>query len=82
MKKLNNVFYTHHAPKGDQPELRNKTDVKSRCSGSAIMKKSFAGGRIIVGGNSAASLASRPNKMLLADEVDRYPASASIARNE
>lgn len=41
------------------------------------MKKNFPGGHItIVGANSATGLASRPIKVLLADEVDRYPASA------
>jgi phage terminase large subunit GpA-like protein len=41
------------------------------------MKKNFPGGHVtIVGANSAAGLASRPIKVLLADEVDRYPESA------
>ena len=54
-----------------------KVDVKSRYSGNTIMKKNFPGGHItIVGANSATGLASRPIKVLLADEVDRYPASA------
>ena len=61
----------------DTPELRDKVDVKSRYSGNTIMKKNFPGGHItIVGANSATGLASRPIKVLLADEVDRYPASA------
>lgn len=61
----------------DTPELRDKVDVKSRYSGNTIMKKNFPGGHItIVGANSATGLASRPIKVLLADEVDRYPGSA------
>lgn len=61
----------------DTPELRDKVDTKSRYSGNTILKKNFPGGHItIVGANSAASLASRPIKVLLADEVDRYPDSA------
>lgn len=61
----------------DTPELRDKVDVKSRYSGNTIMKKNFPGGHItIVGANSATGLASRPIKVLLADEVDRYPSSA------
>ena len=41
------------------------------------MKKNFIGGHItIVGANSPSSLASRPIKVLLADEIDRYPKSA------
>lgn len=61
----------------DTPELRDKVEVKSRYSGNTIMKKNFPGGHItIVGANSATGLASRPIKVLLADEVDRYPSSA------
>ena len=42
-----------------------------------VMKKNFPGGHItIVGANSPSSLASRPIKVLLADEIDRYPKSA------
>lgn len=41
------------------------------------MQKAFPGGHVtIVGANSPAGLASRPIKFVLADEVDRYPASA------
>jgi phage terminase large subunit GpA-like protein len=41
------------------------------------MHKKFAGGHIsIVGSNSASGLASRPIRILLMDEVDRYEASA------
>jgi phage terminase large subunit GpA-like protein len=61
----------------DTPELRDKVDIKSRYSGNTIMKKNFPGGHItIVGANSATGLASRPIKVVLADEVDRYPSSA------
>lgn len=52
-------------------------DVKSRESGNTILSKLFPGGRLIMGGaNSPAGLASRPIKILLADEVDRFPDSA------
>ena len=61
----------------DTPVLANLVDSKSRYSGNTILKKNFPGGHVtIVGANSPASLASRPIKVLLADEVDRYPASA------
>lgn len=61
----------------DTPALTDKVDVKSRYAGNTIMKKNFPGGHItIVGANSATGLASRPIKVLLADEVDRYPSSA------
>ncbi len=52
-------------------------DAKSRFSGNTIMQKTFPGGHVtIVGANSPAGLASRPIKIVLADEVDRYPVSA------
>lgn len=61
----------------DTPRLSEKVDVKSRDSGNTILKKNFPGGHItIVGANSPTGLASRPIKVLLADEVDRYPSSA------
>ncbi len=60
------------------PVLRNKvSEAKSRDSSNTIAEKSFPGGYIaIVGANSAASLSSRPIRILLCDEVDRYPVSA------
>lgn len=46
-------------------------------SNNTILHKKFNGGHItMAGANSPASLASRPIKVLLADEVDRYPESA------
>ena len=62
----------------DTPRLRNKVkDVKSRDSGNTILQKTFNGGHItMVGANSASSLASRPIRVVLFDEVDRFPISA------
>ena len=62
----------------DTPALEGKVkDARSRDSGNTLMHKSFPGGHItIAGANSAASLASRPIRILLSDEVDRYPDSA------
>ena len=61
----------------DTVVLRKKMDAKSRFSGNTIMQKTFPGGHVtIVGANSPAGLASRPIKIVLADEVDRYPKSA------
>ena len=61
----------------DTPVLTNLVDTKSRYSGNTMLKKNFPGGHVtIIGANSPASLAMRPIKVLLADEVDRYPASA------
>jgi phage terminase large subunit GpA-like protein len=52
-------------------------DPKSRDSGNTMLHKSFPGGNLdIVGANSPASLASRPKRILLCDEPDRYPVSA------
>ncbi|WP_075858050.1 phage terminase large subunit family protein [Carboxydothermus pertinax] len=62
----------------DSPALQGKVaDARSRDSGNTVLHKTFPGGHItIVGANSPSSLASRPIRILLADEVDRFPASA------
>ena len=52
-------------------------DARSRDSGNTVLSKKFAGGNLnIVGSNSAAGLASRPIRIVLADEIDRYESSA------
>lgn len=52
-------------------------DVKTRDSNNTILNKIFPGGRLVMAGaNSPAGLASRPVRILLCDEVDRFPASA------
>lgn len=62
----------------DTPALQGTvSDSKSRDSGNTVLHKTFPGGHItMVGANSPAGLASRPIRILLADEVDRFPASA------
>lgn len=62
----------------DTPVLRGKvSDAKSRDSGNTIQKKNFPGGHVtMIGANAPAALASRPIRIVLCDEVDRYPASA------
>lgn len=62
----------------DTPTLRGKVrDARSRDSGNTMLHKQFPGGHItMAGANSPASLASRPIRILLCDEVDRYPISA------
>ena len=57
------------------PTLRSKvSDVKSKDSSNTMLHKKFHGGHLtLVGANSAANLASRPIRVLLADEVDRFP---------
>jgi len=62
----------------DTPVLtRLIADPKSRDSGNTVLHKSFTGGRVTASGaNSPASLASRPCRLILMDEVDRFPLSA------
>jgi phage terminase large subunit GpA-like protein len=62
----------------DTPVLREKiADPKSRDSGNTLLHKNFTGGHLtVVGANSPSSLASRPIRILLCDEVDRFPVSA------
>lgn len=62
----------------DTPSLRGKVkDPRSRDANNTTTHKVFPGGHIsMVGSNSAAGLASRPIRVVLCDEVDRYPASA------
>lgn len=67
----------------DTPPLTGKVrDAKSRTSGNTILHKIFPGGHVtIAGANSPSSLASRPVRIVLMDETDRYPASAGTEGN-
>lgn len=62
----------------DTPSLKGCVkDARARDSGNTLLHKTFPGGHItMAGANSPASLASRPIRIFLADEVDRYPTSA------
>jgi phage terminase large subunit GpA-like protein len=62
----------------DTPCLVDKVQSPlSRDSGNTLRQKVFSGGRLaIVGANSPAGLASRPVRVVIADEVDRFPTSA------
>lgn len=62
----------------DTPVLaRRCATAKSRDSSNTILHKTFPGGHLsITGANSSAGLASRPIRLLLLDEVDKFPASA------
>ena len=62
----------------DTPALSEKIkDPRSRDSGNTTLHKVFAGGHVTAcGANSPSSLASRPCRIILCDEVDRYPISA------
>lgn len=68
---LSQLFYNVKA-KGDSVGVG-----KTRDGNNTILSKLFPGGRLIMcGANSPAGLASRPVRVLLADEVDRFPDSA------
>lgn len=64
----------------DTPTLREKVkDAKSRDSDNTLLEKGFPGGYIaMTGANSPTGLSSRPIRILLADEVDRFPKTAGI----
>lgn len=58
------------------------SEAKSKSGDSTILHKSFLGGHItMVGANAPAGLAGRPIRVLLLDEVDRYPFSAGTEGN-
>lgn len=62
----------------DTPCLKDLVkDVRARDSGNTLASKTFPGGHIaMVGSNAPAGLASRPIRVLVCDEVDRFEASA------
>lgn len=62
----------------DSPVLLDKVkDARSRDSNNTILQKSFPGGNLtLAGANSPSSLGSRPKRVVLLSEVDRYPESA------
>lgn len=62
----------------DTPVLASLVkDPKSRDSSNTLLHKKFPGGHLtLCGANSPASLASRPVRIVLGDEIDRYPISA------
>lgn len=62
----------------DTPALRDKvSDPRSRDSGNTLLHKTFPGGNIaMAGANAPSGLASRPRRVVLLDEEDRFPPSA------
>ncbi|EJP28302.1 phage terminase large subunit GpA [Selenomonas sp. FOBRC9] len=69
-KALSRIFY-------DVKDGAQQNAPKTRDGNNTILSKIFPGGRLIMcGANSPAGLASRPIRILLADEVDRFPESA------
>ncbi|HUX58132.1 MAG TPA: phage terminase large subunit family protein [Bacteroidales bacterium] len=62
----------------DTPALKGKVkDARSRDAENTVLFKKFPGGHLsAVGANSPAGLAMRPIRVVICDEIDRYPASA------
>lgn len=67
----------------DTPKLRGTfSDAKTRDSQNTLLRKKYTGGHLILAGaNSPAGLAMHPIRILLGDEVDRYPPSAGTEGN-
>ncbi|MEM7617356.1 MAG: phage terminase large subunit family protein [Pseudomonadota bacterium] len=63
----------------DTSTLTDKVSANKRDGENSIFHKKFTGGHLTVSGaNSPASLASRPIRIVLLDEVDRYDKSAGV----
>jgi phage terminase large subunit GpA-like protein len=62
----------------DTPALRERiSDARTRDSGNTLLHKVFPGGHVtLAGANSPSGLASRPIRVALFDEIDRYPITA------
>ena len=62
----------------DSPALREIVkDPRSRDSGNTTLSKRYPGGNIaFVGANAPSGLAGRPRRVILLDEIDRFPLSA------
>lgn len=62
----------------DTPVLRDiYPKPRARDSGNTLLNKEFPGGVLVIAGaNAPAGLASMPIRILIPDEVDRYPESA------
>lgn len=61
----------------DTPVLNGIVNDKKKDSGNKVLHKQFPGGHItMVGASAPAGLAMRPVRIVLCDEVDKYPSSA------
>lgn len=59
------------------PMIRDTKVLRDRVINDTVQQKSFLGGYVrLVGSNSPSGLASRPIRITLLDEVDRFPASS------
>ena len=64
----------------DSPTLTGLLEDRSRDKSNTLLHKNYPGGQItLAGANSPSSLASRPIRIVLYDEVDKYPVSAGEA---
>ena len=63
----------------DCDALKDKVkDPRARDSGNTVFSKSFTGGSLdLIGSNSPSSASSRPVRLLLCDEVDRYSSATT-----
>jgi phage terminase large subunit GpA-like protein len=63
----------------DTPRIRGLiAEPRAKDSTNTLLRISFPGGFVVfAGANSAASLSARPIRILLLDEIDRYPLSAT-----
>lgn len=64
----------------DTPRLRGKVrDARSRDANNTILHKAYPGGHLtVVGANAPSGLAMRAIRVVVCDEVDRYPKSAGV----
>lgn len=61
----------------DTPVLKSRVTLNRRDASNTLLHKTFPGGHLtLAGSNSAAGLASRPIRYVLADELDRWEKSA------
>lgn len=61
----------------DTPVLKDLFRGQARDAGNTLTHKQFPGGHItLVGANSPTNLAMRPIRLVLSDEIDKYPLSA------
>ena len=63
----------------DTPALRGLIDFRSGQESNTALRKTFPGGFMqVVGAGSPVMLSSQPIRILLCDEIDRYPPSAGV----
>lgn len=68
----------------DTPALRGKVrEPRARDSGNTLLEKEFPGGMLaLCGANSPVGLSSRPIRIVICDEVDKFPATAGVTEGD